>query len=80
MRKFCRFYGINEPEKGNRNISIKFLRFKPKRHRIINTYHRCVLGEFIVQGDKDLIEFGYDCGFGEKNSMGFGMVKMRRNI
>jgi CRISPR-associated endoribonuclease Cas6 len=75
MKKFYYFYGIDEAEKRNQKLSIKFLRFKPKRHRIINTYHRCVLGEFIVEGNKDLIEFGYDCGFGEKNSMGFGMVK-----
>ncbi len=76
IKKFCKFYEIDKAlEKLKNSISIKFLDFKPKRHRIINTYHRCVLGEFIVEGNKDLIEFGYDCGFGEKNSMGFGMVK-----
>ncbi len=29
---------------------------------------------FEISGDKELIEVGYQCGFGEKNSMGFGMV------
>ncbi len=72
-RKYYHFYG---KEKENSELSVKFLRFKPKRHRIINTYHRCVLGEFIVSGDKELTKFAYECGFGEKNSMGFGMVKL----
>ncbi|OYT33337.1 hypothetical protein B6U96_16165 [Archaeoglobales archaeon ex4484_92] len=31
---------------------------------------------FGVKGDRKLIEFGYETGFGEKNSMGFGMVKV----
>jgi CRISPR-associated endoribonuclease Cas6 len=29
---------------------------------------------FRVTGDPELIKIGYECGFGEKNSMGFGMV------
>lgn len=29
---------------------------------------------FTVTGDPELIKIGYECGFGEKNSMGFGMV------
>lgn len=29
---------------------------------------------FNLKGDADLIRLGYECGFGEKNSMGFGMV------
>jgi CRISPR-associated endoribonuclease Cas6 len=30
---------------------------------------------FTVKGDIDLIKVGYECGFGEKNSLGFGMVE-----
>ncbi len=77
VRKYREFYGDRiEPE-----ISFRFTRFKPKRHKILNTYHRCILGEFTVKGDEKLIEFGYECGFGEKNSMGFGMVKaLKENI
>ncbi len=33
------------------------------------------LAPFRLQAPKELIEVGYDCGFGEKNSQGFGMVK-----
>ena len=30
---------------------------------------------FTVTGNPELIKVGYECGFGENNSMGFGMVK-----
>ena len=32
--------------------------------------------DLILGGDLDLIEFAYDVGIGEKNSMGFGMNKL----
>jgi CRISPR-associated endoribonuclease Cas6 len=31
---------------------------------------------FTVKGDKELIKIGYDCGFGERNSMGFGFAEL----
>lgn len=31
---------------------------------------------FLLQGDPSLMEAGYKCGFGEKNSMGFGMAEV----
>jgi CRISPR-associated endoribonuclease Cas6 len=34
---------------------------------------------FILEGDPELIKVGYECGFGEKNSMGFGMVEVINN-
>ena len=33
-----------------------------------------VQAPFVIAGDPDLIRIGYECGFGEKNSMGFGMA------
>jgi len=33
---------------------------------------------FTITADPELLEIGYDCGFGEKNSMGFGLVKLVR--
>lgn len=30
---------------------------------------------FTITGDQRLIKLGYECGFGEKNSMGFGMAE-----
>jgi CRISPR-associated endoribonuclease Cas6 len=37
-----------------------------------------VQSPFDIEGDPDLISIGYECGFGEKNSMGFGMVERMR--
>jgi CRISPR-associated endoribonuclease Cas6 len=33
---------------------------------------------FIAQGNPDLIKIGYEAGFGENNSAGFGMVEVRQ--
>jgi len=33
------------------------------------------LAPFYLKGDPQLMEIGYEAGFGEKNSMGFGMAK-----
>lgn len=30
---------------------------------------------FVVKGDPELLSFGYHCGFGSRNSQGFGMVQ-----
>lgn len=35
-----------------------------------------ILAPFKVKGEKELIKVGYESGFGEKNSMGFGMVEL----
>lgn len=32
---------------------------------------------FEINGDKELIKVGYDCGFGEKNSLGFGVAEIK---
>lgn len=34
------------------------------------------LAPFRIAASRELIEVGYECGFGEKNSQGFGMVKV----
>jgi len=35
-----------------------------------------ILAPFTVEGSPELIAVGYEAGFGEKNSMGFGMVEV----
>ncbi|MEO0247726.1 MAG: CRISPR-associated endoribonuclease Cas6 [candidate division WOR-3 bacterium] len=50
--------------------------FKPKRIKIKETWHRCVEMVFEAKGNPELLEIGYKAGFGAKNSMGFGMVKV----
>lgn len=37
-----------------------------------------IQSDFIVKGDFNLVKIGYECGFGEKNSMGFGMAEVIR--
>jgi CRISPR-associated endoribonuclease Cas6 len=49
---------------------------KPVRLKIKDTYHRATHMTFEAQGSKELLHVGYECGFGEKNSMGFGMVEV----
>ena len=39
---------------------------------------RGILSPFHVIGSPELIHVGYECGFGDKNSMGFGMVEILR--
>ena len=39
---------------------------------------RGVVSPFHVIGTPDLIRIGYECGFGDKNSAGFGMVSVGR--
>lgn len=34
---------------------------------------------FKISGDPELIQVGYQCGVGEKNSMGFGMIELINN-
>lgn len=55
----------------SRPFSTKFMRIQ-----IRDTYHRASLMKFEVEGDSELLRLGYEAGFGEKNSMGFGMVKV----
>ena len=63
------------------DISISFSKpfsTKCKRIQIKNTHHRASFMVFEAEGDTELLELGYETGFGEKNSMGFGMVKITR--
>lgn len=34
------------------------------------------LAPFTVEGSPELIELGYEAGFGSRNSMGFGMAEV----
>ena len=73
IKKYRLLYG-KEPE--NEELDIKVIKAKPKRIKIKNTYHRCVEMVFKARGSRELLEMGYKAGFGERNSMGFGMVKV----
>jgi CRISPR-associated endoribonuclease Cas6 len=43
--------------------------------RAEETHIKAILCPFTITAPIELIKVGYDCGFGEKNSVGFGMVK-----
>jgi CRISPR-associated endoribonuclease Cas6 len=46
-----------------------------KSIRVVDIWHRCYYMKVRMKGSPDLLTFVYDCGLGEKNSMGFGMVR-----
>lgn len=78
LKKYKNFYG---DYRGDEYLKIIPYLNSIKRKRIMipsrnsKTYHRAYHMKFSIEGDIRLIKFGYDCGFGEKNSMGFGMVR-----
>ncbi len=78
IKKYCIFNDINNTDK-QINVFSEMANVKRKRITIPKgpntTYHRAYMMDLILEGDLDLIEFAYDVGVGEKNSMGFGMLK-----
>jgi len=72
VRKFRSLHG-RDPE--DEELEIRVLNAKPKMIRIKDTYHRATEMVFEASGSRELLEMGYKAGFGERNSMGFGMVK-----
>jgi len=75
INKYVAFYGDYD---GDRWVKIRPDMNSAKRRRIDikGNYHRCFMMNFEMEADVRLVEFAYDCGLGEKNSMGFGMVGM----
>jgi len=67
---------LYEEEPENDELEIKVIKAKPKRIKIKNTFHRCSEMVFEARGNSELLNMGYQSGFGERNSMGFGMVKV----
>ena len=47
-----------------------------KEGRSDETKIKGTLAPFHLKAPRELVEVGYECGFGEKNSQGFGMVKV----
>ena len=78
IKKYCVFNNLESTDKKIKAYS-EMANVKRKRITIPKgpntTYHRAYMMDIILEGDVDLIEFAYDVGLGEKNSMGFGMIK-----
>ena len=78
IKKYCIFNNIENTDK---KISAYSEMAHVKRKRITipkgpnTTYHRAYMMDLILEGDTDLIKFPYHVGVGEKNSMGFGMLR-----
>ena len=78
IKKYCIF---NNLESTDKKIKVYSEMANVKRKRITipkgpnTTFHRAYMMDLILEGDVELIEFAYDVGLGEKNSMGFGMIK-----
>lgn len=71
--KFFEFeFDKDEIERRNGRVSklITISEGKPTETKI-----KSILCSFRKKTDPELIKVGYECGFGEKNSMGFGMVE-----
>lgn len=79
IKKYIKFNNLTKTDK-KINIYSDMNFVKRKRISInkgnVTTHHRAYMMDLILEGDMDLIEFAYDVGIGEKNSMGFGMVKL----
>ncbi|MCO6472386.1 MAG: CRISPR-associated endoribonuclease Cas6 [Melioribacteraceae bacterium] len=60
-----------------RNNPKKFTRLaKIKADAESEVFYKGIVLPFSVKGSEELIKVGYDCGFGEKNSMGFGLAEI----
>ncbi|NLJ39405.1 MAG: CRISPR-associated endoribonuclease Cas6 [Candidatus Atribacteria bacterium] len=75
VNKYVKFYGDYD---GDRWIRLRPDMSTAKRRRIEikGDFHRGYMMEFEMDADARLIRFAYDCGLGERNSMGFGMVEI----
>ncbi len=77
IKKYNSFYGDYD---GDEYVKVVPEMNSVKRKRITidkngtPTHHRAYLMHFEMEADPKLVKFAYDCGLGEKNSMGFGMV------
>ena len=79
INKYKEFNKIEETDK-KITISSEMAHVKRKRISIDKndqkTFHRAYLMDLTLEGDIDLIRFAYDTGLGEKNALGFGMIKI----
>ncbi|WP_297091872.1 CRISPR-associated endoribonuclease Cas6 [Thermococcus sp.] len=71
--KYVVLHGSEPPEE----FEIKVLNAKPKRFEVKPGIFQIAWHlVFRAKGDEGLLKVGYQAGFGEKNSIGFGMVKV----
>jgi len=77
IRKYKSYYGDYDGDKyvqiipEQSSVQRKRIRIKKDEQE---TFQKAYNMRFEIEADKRLLEFAYDCGLGERNSMGFGMV------
>ncbi len=64
---------IDKRLRQNKKVT-KLIRIEKKNGLTINIKANQI--PFTVEGSKELIKVGYDCGFGQQNSLGFGLVDL----
>lgn len=78
VKKYSDYNNLEENDKKIK-ISSEMRNVKGKRIALKNgnvtTFHRVYMMDLILEGDFDLIKFGYDAGIGEKCGLGFGLIK-----
>lgn len=78
ISKYLDYNNLEETDKKIK-ISSEMRNVKGKRISLKNgnvtTFHRAYMMDLILEGDFDLIKFGYDAGIGEKCGLGFGLIK-----
>lgn len=82
-KKYEEFTGLDA---GNESIIQRFMFRKQVSTRVLmKGLQQIVIGsiwEFWFGDDahKELLEFGIDCGFGERNSLGFGFMNLKQKL
>ncbi|SNX53170.1 CRISPR-associated endoribonuclease Cas6 [Thermoanaerobacterium sp. RBIITD] len=77
-----KYFVLNNTLPDNLSINIEFDQEYISKHpkgKLINFKNIPVKGymaPFIMSGNKELIKVAYNCGIGEKNSAGFGMIEI----
>ncbi len=70
-----KFYALTGEDAGEDELQLSFVGMpKSQLVQYSGTDHKCCEGVIEVAGSSRLIHLGWECGFGEANSKGFGMV------
>ncbi len=80
VKKYEKFYN----KKPKSDIKLEFDKNYLPKSQVLVHYIKgdldikipAIMCPFFAEGDEELVKFGYECGFGELNSAGFGMVKV----
>ncbi len=81
IKKYEKFYN----KKPKSDIKLEFdQNYLPKSQVLVHYIKEdldikipAIMCPFFAEGDEELVKFGYECGFGELNSAGFGMVRVK---